>query len=807
MNKFFLAVASLLFLGVSKIIFAANYPDPTGPFRGQPNPVYAEMTSKYGYSFSSTWANIPKPFPTNAWFTNLPNIPIVGCAKVDWEGNVPLCGNIQPKPSDECFGQAWCPQRFIPNLIGTINSNFGATQAPVVPYPYLLGKSPTGGLKVVFSSTPTGTSNANSPIRNNQNLPFAVLWDPAVDIEIGAMEFGSLTAIQPAYKMKSFTPLSATLIMKGPQGFGNEFLEAPIVRGSPYITVKYNDLTPRLTFDGVSISEINGITQPPATLPAGTKFKITENQTSFGGKNWKQVWIVYFSSSVTPAWKLSKDKSGGNQDILVLDKPYNGTVRLALLSDDQGVNNTESILDQYSDTIPTGGQVNYSITNNIITETFTWNTENNQPPLIMALPHQQQTFINTPLVPEMQMPGNKGIMKGVAQSTWTMQEAVPSIPLLEITDKTKFTQAQQTEILNALSNDVQMNPGFTGSYTAGKIFARFARLALIANLLGDDTSKTTALTKIETNMEKWMNGNTDDGDNLFYDTTIGGIVPSHDDFQAMNKYDDHHFHYGYFVYTIAVMAKLDSTWANTPIIVNGSQITPIDWAKFLIRDYANPNSDDTFFPRLRTQDDYDGHSWASGLEVTGDGKNQESISEAVNAYYAIALLGDQIQDSNLSNWGRFLLARELRAAKTYWQITPSNCSQPFSPPIYDPSYPYYVATNVWNNKIDFHTFFGGIGYASYGIEMLPFTAITPTLLKPWITCNDVQSDLTASVTYAGTQGDGQPWIDLLLKGQALGTPNDPKWWDAAAASDQTKYDNGDSKTNTLYAIASYPLLP
>lgn len=33
---------------------------------------------------------------------------------------------------------------------------------------------------------------------------------------------------------------------------------------------------------------------------------------------------------------------------------------------------------------------------------------------------------------------------------------------------------------------------------------------------------------------------------------------------------------------------------------------------------------------------YMGHSWAAGLQLSFDGKNQESSSEAVNAYLAIA---------------------------------------------------------------------------------------------------------------------------------------------------------------------------
>ena len=47
----------------------------------------------------------------------------------------------------------------------------------------------------------------------------------------------------------------------------------------------------------------------------------------------------------------------------------------------------------------------------------------------------------------------------------------------------------------------------------------------------------------------------------------------------------------------------------------------------------------SLFPVARHKDFYDGHSWASGLFPMANGKSQESVSEAVNAYYGATLLG------------------------------------------------------------------------------------------------------------------------------------------------------------------------
>lgn len=76
-------------------------------------------------------------------------------------------------------------------------------------------------------------------------------------------------------------------------------------------------------------------------------------------------------------------------------------------------------------------------------------------------------------------------------------------------------------------------------------------------------------------------------------------------------YNDHHFHYGYFILAAAVIGYLDSSWLTK---------TNIDYVNTLVRDIANPNSQDKYFPVSRNFDWYHGHSWAHGLYETLDGK-------------------------------------------------------------------------------------------------------------------------------------------------------------------------------------------
>lgn len=61
---------------------------------------------------------------------------------------------------------------------------------------------------------------------------------------------------------------------------------------------------------------------------------------------------------------------------------------------------------------------------------------------------------------------------------------------------------------------------------------------------------------------------------------------------------------------------------------------------------------------------------------------QESTSEAVNAYYGLYLLGKARGSGALADWGRVLLATEVRSAQRYWHVRaavqPQVYPQPFA---------------------------------------------------------------------------------------------------------------------------------
>jgi endo-1,3(4)-beta-glucanase len=675
----------------------------------------------------AAWGVITKPYPTAAWYANLA---------------------IQGEGDKEAGLQ------------------------PIFPAPYTV-RSSEHGLGVSLPSI--------SFARDKDNSVFAQLYAYSTQLELAVDSDATFKR-----SISAASDLSVTLKYEADPA---HYMFAPILRGAPYVTMFYHDLTPML-IPGAGLQSINE--QSPGTIVTGSRFAI---KMAFDERR-TQTWILYSENPITILWK-NTDQGWR----LTTQTPYSGWLRIALLEDTtQNIKNDTALLDQYALTIPTSGDVTYQYDNQEATITYNWKTQDSKPPLMMALPHHQQ-ILQTPTTDKIKMRSSKGELLGVVGSTWTMKEPLPKADFLEITDTTVLSAEQKEAILSALEKDAAdvnatLNPAIFGVYSSGKRFARAARLALMADLFNKKDIQANLISAIETNLTIWIQGK--NKWQLQYDTTWGGIIPMIDDYGS-TLYNDHHFHYGYYVYTMAVLAKLDPNWLQQPIQTTEGNVTPAAWINILIRDYANPNHDDAFLPYARHTDPFDGHAYASGLGIAfSDGRNQESVSEAVNAYYAIALLGEALHDEKQMLWGKLLLAQELRAAHTYWQILRD--SKVYSPEFIKDN---QITAVLWDGKTDAHTWFGPNKEFTYGIEMMPFTAITSQLLP--VTWNQ-EAYKTLSTIYNALPADNVGWKWIILKARILGAPvaDYPSIWDAAMNSGA--HDEGDSKTNTLFYISSFPLM-
>lgn len=154
----------------------------------------------------------------------------------------------------------------------------------------------------------------------------------------------------------------------------------------------------------------------------------------------------------------------------------------------------------------------------------------------------------------------------------------------------------------------------------------------------------------------------------------------------------------------------------------------------LIRVIASPEGDD-FFPPWRHKDWFQGHSWASGIAVSvPNGKNQESSSEAIAAYEAIALYGSTMTKvweetrsrTNLAaakkveRAGQLLTATELRSARQYYHVMDM---KDLTIKIYPSAYTPRTIGIMWQTMAQCQTWFGSAPYLAYGIQLLPLTPV------------------------------------------------------------------------------------
>ncbi|CAI5953953.1 unnamed protein product [Closterium sp. NIES-64] len=316
---------------------------------------------------------------------------------------------------------------------------------------------------------------------------------------------------------------------------------------------------------------------------------------------------------------------------------------------------------------------------------------------------------------------------GVKGAVWELK--VPKTPTTWHSPRLSSDPQLMDDLRASLKQDVAALPPLTtaSTYFFGKAAARAARLALIAEQVHDDGSLAAVLPPLRAALTAWLDG-TFPGNRLLYDPTWGGVVSeagSRDkgaDF-GLGMYNDHHFHYGYFVYAAATVAKFDPMWGNR----YRAQLAA------LVADYMSVNRT-ALFPRLRHFDAYALHSWASGLFDFADGRNQESFSEAANAYYAASLLAFTFGDLPLATLGATLAAVESVAAQVLMQVPVAGSSSSPTPSL-SPAYePVFADANrmlgmVWSTKRDAGLWFAAPAELDkrVGIQVLP---VTPFLAHP-----------------------------------------------------------------------------
>ncbi|EMA58654.1 glycosyl hydrolase [Halorubrum kocurii] len=246
-----------------------------------------------------------------------------------------------------------------------------------------------------------------------------------------------------------------------------------------------------------------------------------------------------------------------------------------------------------------------------------------------------------------------------------------------------------------------------GTYWTGKNFERLLQLAPIAEQVDDGAAAERFRNAIRDELETWFSaasdGDVDERDLFWYDDVWGTLNGAPMGFGADADLNDHHFHYGYWVKAAAELARVDPQWAREEAY--GGVVD------LLVRDYANPDRGDSQYPLFRNFSPYAGHSWASGSGELPAGCNQESSSEAINAYAALILWGELTGDEEIRDAGIYLYTHEVHAALEYWfDIANENLPD---------AWPYDSAGMVWGRGYAYATWFNQDAESIHAINYLP----------------------------------------------------------------------------------------
>jgi endoglucanase Acf2 len=250
----------------------------------------------------------------------------------------------------------------------------------------------------------------------------------------------------------------------------------------------------------------------------------------------------------------------------------------------------------------------------------------------------------------------------------------------------------------------------TSAYWQGKGLTRLTSLASVAEQQGELEMRDRLLTMVKDRMEFWFKG--ESSRNYFhYDKALGTVVSYPDEFFAVEQMNDHHFHYGYFIRAAAEVALRDPAWAGKERW--GGMV------ELLIADIATTQRGGADFPFLRNFDVYEGHSWASGVGLGEWGNNQESSSEALNAWAGLILWGEVNGNKAMRDLGVYLYTTEVESINHYWfdihgQVLP-------------PEYKNVDVSMIFGGKFAHNTWWTDEPRQITGINLLPMAGFSTYL--------------------------------------------------------------------------------
>ncbi|MCL2144195.1 MAG: glycosyl hydrolase [Endomicrobia bacterium] len=305
---------------------------------------------------------------------------------------------------------------------------------------------------------------------------------------------------------------------------------------------------------------------------------------------------------------------------------------------------------------------------------------------------------------------------------------------------------------NYINTDKNFDPegAQSDTYWAGKAFAKAANLIPVFHQFGDIAARNRMIEQLRKILRIWYTYNGQSSKYFGYDSNWGGLIGRNPSYGSEN-YADHHFHYGYFIYASAILALFDKNFADA-----GEYKGMVD---MIVKNIYNPAHNDLDFPFLRNFDVYEGHSWANGAGGTNDrGIDQESSSEAMNAWAGIYLWGLASNNQAMTDLGAYGYTTEYEAVKEYYFDTSGD--------IYGGTpYAHKGVGILWDNWVEYNIYFTPvISQTIKGIQILP---LTPSMLYLGYDAPYAQSYYSEMLAGADLGANANLWKDIWLRYKSL----------------------------------------
>lgn len=711
---------------------------------------------------------------------------------------------------DRTTEQAWWPKRSVPgnvyvtdNMKGAIPTNDWATS-------FLWG-SMYGGVSNPFSEPAYAF-----PLAYQASSEGMYLTQPPVHIvtqSSGAMDYGM--PLQPGYidlaiKPAGFTPVDAKvdkvtdwsydIVMEN----GDQKMKTTMTQGSPYAFFECENTDVEINFKRGTRMYL--VEQDDNVLV----LKVLDNK-----ENDYNYYAFYGPEGVK--WDFSGNATDSISRVGVEFPDNKEYMSIAILPDES--TDYVDVYKDYAYNFITNTEVEWlyredvaKVYTNYYVDTERKEESQRSGTIMGLLPHQ---YKNSNLASYAYMEPTydtvRGKMKlyksrGVYKTELNFTGILPFMPDVAREDRTQLA-SYLDEFMNR--DGAKNNPymyiyeGEGDTYWTGKALNNVVNALAVAEQIGDKKNASALLSSLKAELEDWFSTTDEEQDRYFYyDKEVGTLVGYPSNFGSDTQLNDHHFHYGYYIYAAAQVALRDPQWAKDS-----------NWGgmvRELIYDIACPERSGERYPFLRNFAPYEGHSWASGHQLFTDGNNQESSSEALNAWAGIILFGMATGDTKLRDLGIYLYTTEISAVENYWfdldkdVLSPQYRYRDASATEYDPNREEIQtqASMIWGGKYVYGTWWTAEPLQVQGINLLPMTGASLYLAKDkdYIKAN-YASARKMEESYTGPDKLANPtdrWNDIWNEYLALADPEQAfANWSTTAAEE-----GGESRAHTFHYIKS-----